>query len=148
MRLKQHDQPFAFERARRFKRRFDLGGMMTVIVHHGVVAGLQPDLESSPGPAERFERFRDLVKRHSNLRGQRNDAQCITDVVSTRNSKGQSPETLICSPNFKTRSGRSTGKISISIESASRFYRRKWNLDGWNKVARHADRRHNRQLCR
>ncbi len=87
MRLKHHDQPFALKRARRFQRRFDLGGMVTVIVHHRVVAGLQPDLESSPGPSERFERFRDLVKRHSNLRGQRDRSQRIANVVSTRNSK-------------------------------------------------------------
>ena len=87
MRLKQHDQPFAFERARSFERRFYLGGMMAVIVHHRVVAVLQPDLESSPGPAERFQRFGDLVKRHPNLRCQRDGAQRIADVMSTRNSK-------------------------------------------------------------
>ncbi len=87
MRLEQHDEPFAFERARSFERRFYLGGMMAVIVHHRVIAGLQSDLESSPGPSERFERFRDLVKRHSNLRCKRHDRQGIANVVSTRNSK-------------------------------------------------------------
>ena len=86
MRLKHHDQPFALERARRFQRCFDLGGMMTVIVHHRVVGGLQPDLESSPGSSERFERFHDLLKGDSNLRSQRHRSQCIANVVSTRNS--------------------------------------------------------------
>ena len=62
MGLKQHDEPLTFERARRFERRLDLRWMMPVIVHHGVILGLQFDFESSPGPPERFERFRDFAK--------------------------------------------------------------------------------------
>src|SRR5260370_37909644 len=88
MRLKHHDDPLVLKGARSLERSPNLGRMMTVIVHDRVRFGLQLDFKSSLGSPERLKRFRNLAKRHSYLRRERNNCQRVADVVSTRNSEG------------------------------------------------------------